>query len=159
MEPLSAAASVMSMVSLALEIAESVSKLLVNYCFPRCHLLTAFGGRQDFFSALENAPHDVERISRTIDLLSIILNQLRKDFCDDENDVAIGLALEECKKCIQEVNDMVSDLAPAFTSGDKAYRSWTALKTVNRAKVISKLENRHEQAKTTLTLALHNSTR
>lgn len=115
--------------------------------------------RQEFFNSLENAPQDVWRVQKTLETLSIVLNQLEVEATEGSEDQALRNALLECQTGIEDVQNSVSDLAPAFISSGKVYRTWASLKTVSRAKLVAKLEDRLEKAKTTLTLALQSSTR
>ena len=98
-------------------------------------------------------------ISKTLDVISIILSQLQDELRRGEEDHIIGEALLECQNCVEEVSTSVKDLAPVFLTEGKAYKAWASLRAVNRTKLIAKLEDRLEKAKSTLSLALQSSAR
>ena len=119
MEPLSGAASVIGVASLAIQICDELKKL------------------HDFWQSVKEAPDDIASISAELKLfmtlLAVIANNYQRQGCDDKspNEAA---ATDTLKLCLATVNDMsagVRDLESGIVKGASS-RRWASVKFVFR---------------------------
>ena len=129
MEGLAVAASGIAVGSLAIQITQSVSKLL------------------DLLESMKSAPEDIQVISRDLRELSSVLDQMRFE----EETHILGTT---CAEKIKKLMTIVEELEPGFQSGSNAHRRKTAFKTALRVQLLKKLSQSIEETKTTLILQL-----
>ena len=119
MEPLSGAASVIGVVSLAIQICDELKKL------------------HDFWQSVKEAPDDIANISAELKifmtLLTVIANNYQRHGCDDKSPNK-DVATDTLKLCLTTVHDMsteVRDLESGITK-DSSSRRWASVKFVFR---------------------------
>ena len=115
-------------------------------------------------TSIKTAVQDTRRIEVSLDVLVAVLDQLRRDPPDEDHDKALVSALQECQSRVQDAHDAINDLLPALqqhakTAKEKLQRTSLSLKVASRSKLIAKVQENIDTAKTTLTLALLSSAR
>ena len=119
MEPLSGAASVIGVVSLAIQICEELRKL------------------HDFWQSVKEAPDDIANISAELKLfmtlLTIIANNYQRQGSDHRspNDVAATDTLKLCLVTVRDMSTGVRKLESEITKGSLP-RRWASVKFVFR---------------------------
>ena len=137
MEPLSGAASVIGVVSLAIQVCEELKKA------------------HDFWQSVKEAPNNVAHISTEITLfitwLTIIANNYQRQSFNHEylNKVAATDTLKLCLATVQEMNDGLKNLESEFSRG-LLYRRWASVKFVFRQDKTEKIMKQMERTKTLL---------
>lgn len=130
MDGLSGAASGIAVVSLTLQIVESISKL------------------HDFFESMQGAPASVAAIRKDLGQLSSILDSL---MLDEER---FDDVLATCMDKIAVLSAIIEDLEPGFQSRSHRNRKWTAFRTARKGIVLKNFRETLEETKTTMVLAL-----
>ena len=92
-------------------------------------------------------------------MLALVLEDLRGDIHDSDDDALLEKALLECDGFVEEVYQTVDRFSSNINSDSKRRKTWASMKVVKREKIILALERRLEHAKSTLTLALQSSSR
>ena len=119
MEPLSGAASVITVVSLAIQICDELKKL------------------HDFWQSVEEAPDDIANISTELKLfmtwLTVIANNYQRQGFDHRspNEVAATDTLKLCLAVVHDLEAGVSDLESGIAKGSLS-RQWASVKSVFR---------------------------
>lgn len=135
MDGLSAAASVITVGSIAVQLILSINKFY------------------DFVKSVEDAPQEFRTIAKELKLLALTLESLRHGGTR-ENDLSTKAALDICKEKIERLLLIVQRYEPGFATRNKQKRRWNALKATFKTNEIHKIQKSIEEAKTTLLLAL-----
>jgi hypothetical protein len=137
MDPLSAVASGISIVSLGIQIADSIQKCL------------------RFWKSVRGAPSDIGRIVEDLEALDEILNSVmayHQDFQSSEDSpqiIPLPRALQSCANRLMDVVRTISDLE----QGLQIRKLWTSLRTAFREEAINKVRRDLESAKSSLILS------
>lgn len=130
MDCLSGAASGTAVVSLTLQVVESIFKL------------------RNFLEAIKTAPAAVATIVKDLSHLAPILDTIKVD-----GSISSDL-LATCTDKIKDLNAFTDELEPGFRSASRKTRKWTAIRAVRKSNVLSSSRTTLEEAKTTMILAL-----
>lgn len=139
MDGLSGASAVFAVVSLAVQLAETIHKLV------------------EFWKAVEDAPDNITRIFQELGLLSKILTQSHElAQCHSFSDI-FDEALEDCSSKIFKLYSKVEDTRKNLNSGKLRKRKWAAWKIVLQKAEIDSLQRSISDAKLTILLVQNNS--
>ena len=141
MEGLSAAASGIAVVSVAIQLAESFKKL------------------SDFWKAIKEAPEDIRAISVDLELLSSVLIQIAYETQHVEPDMTLIAALNGCCVKVKTLTTLLNGIEPGFASTSSRVRKWTAFKAVLKHGELMKFQEALERLKSTLLLVQQNQYR
>ena len=130
MEPLSAGASVIAVVSLTFQVVEGISKL------------------REFFESIQNAPSEIRTILKDLTQLSAVVGSIQVDEqrCND--------VLSVCMDKIKLLNDIISDFELPLVSTSRKRLQWAAIKAARKSATLKKLRESLEETKNTLVLGL-----
>lgn len=109
----------------------------------------------DFWESVEDAPDDINRLSRELRLLSIILRTISQDLNSGSSNTAHDSLVRDV---LQMANEDISELhtvATQLTSKvdpvrGKVRRKWGQIRIVLKADKIKKMKSHVESAKSTL---------
>jgi len=136
MDPFSTAAAAISVLSLAIQLVDTVQKV------------------KEFWKSIKDAPADVSDIVNELDCILSILQELGEQ--DGERgppgNVLVVKALQACGIYVRRLAACVRDLNPGLASG-KGVRTWTSLKVVLRRERIQSSQEALERVKSNLILA------
>ena len=135
MESLSAAASGIAVVSVAIQLADSVKKLHVFWC------------------SVKEAPDDVRDIANDLVLLSAVLTQIAHEAQHSDPDITMVYALGGCQDKVRRLLAILNDIEPGFASKSLRIRKWTALRAVLKQGQLDKFQKALDRLKSTLVLA------
>ncbi|KAF7861665.1 uncharacterized protein EAF02_010619 [Botrytis sinoallii] len=122
MEGLSSASAAFAVISLAVQLAESVKKLV------------------EFWQAVEDAPGDICDLFNDLELLSAALIQNQKKFAQHSPyDPIAKRILIKCQKRVEQLSSKLSPTMGAFTSFSSCKRKWAALKITLKNEEIRKM--------------------
>ena len=130
-----ATASAFAVVSLAVQLAESVKKLC------------------DFWTSIREAPKDIREISADLRLVSNVLTQVAYETQHAEPDTVLVDALKACSEKIKTLSSLLNEIEPGFASTSSRVRKWTAFKAVLKHAQLKKFQEALEKLKSTLVLA------
>ncbi len=136
MEGISAASSVIAVLSFAIQLTESIQKLVI------------------FFTDVQDAPSDVSSIFEDLETLYEILQQVRVHNGDSRFSKTIERASQRCIIEVHKLDSKVSNAARNIKSRNICKRKWSALGIVLKKPQIESLRKAIEQAKSTLTLVI-----
>ena len=134
MEGLSAAASGIAVISVAVQLAESFNKLC------------------DFWKSVKEAPEDIRGISVDLEILSNVLIQIANDTQHVEPDATLNAALNGCCVKVKTLNTILNEIEPGFSSTKSRIRQWTAFKAVLKRGNLMKFQVALDRIKATLLL-------
>ncbi|KAI9721239.1 MAG: hypothetical protein M1812_002400 [Candelaria pacifica] len=135
MDGLSAAAGVISVVSLAIQLAESVHKV------------------EEFWRSVKDAPSEVRDLQERLGLLVRILDEA-ENLETGPNKASVRVeALSKCRAQIDILDTIVEELKVGF-AGTKTQRKWTSIKTVWKKDKISKSKKCLEEITQIFSLAM-----
>ena len=138
MDGLSAAASGIAVVSIAVQLAESFKKL------------------HDFWKSIKEAPEDIRALSVDLEILSNVLIQIANETQHVEPDATLIAALNGCCVKIKELTRILNEIEPGFASTSARVRKWTAFKAVLKRGELIKFQEALESLKGTLLLVQQN---
>ena len=138
MDGLSGAASGIAVVSLALQLGDSIKQLY------------------DFWHSVKEAPDHVRTIATELSLLSSVLTEMAFEEQHLEPDQTLTTALEACHDRVKTLTHITNLLEPGFTSRSLRIRKWTAFKAVFKAEKIQNFQKMLDGLKITLMLAQQN---
>ncbi|KAM0157904.1 hypothetical protein ACHAQE_002159 [Botrytis cinerea] len=122
MEGLSSASAAFAVISLAVQLAESVKKLV------------------EFWKAVEDAPGDICDLFNDLELLSAALIQNRRKFAQQSPyDLIARRILAKCQKRVEQLSSKLSPTMSAFASFSSRKRKWAALKITLKNEEIRKM--------------------
>lgn len=141
MEGLSAAASGIAVVSVAVQLAESFKKLC------------------DFWKSIKEAPENIRAISVDLELLSSVLTQVALETQHVEPDATLIAALNSCCVKVKTLTIILNQIEPGFASTRFRVRKWTALKAALKHGELLRFQEALERLKGTLLLVQQNQYR
>lgn len=141
MEGLSAAASGITVVSVAVQLADSFKKLC------------------DFWKSIKEAPENIRAISVDLELLSSVLTQIALETQHVEPDATLIAALNSCCVKVKTLSTILNEIEPGFASTKLRVRKWTALKAALKHGDLMKFQETLERLKGTLLLVQQNQYR
>ncbi len=131
-----AASSIIAVVSVAIQLAESIKKLVI------------------FFKDVRDAPSEVNALLDDLEILYDTLQQVGAFSGDSRSSKIIERALQSCNTEVHKLDSKLSDAARNIKSENICLRKWSAFGIVLKKSQIESLRKAIEQAKSTLTLAL-----
>jgi hypothetical protein len=141
MEALGGAASVISVASLAIQIAESFTKV-TKFC-----------------KSIKEAPADIQRMLQELQILSYIvlsITQLyEKNSLPEKNQTVITLCLSLIDDEASKLSNLCLVLESRLNSGKRIIRTWARVQTVLSESKIAALIEHLERAKSALQLLQH----
>jgi hypothetical protein len=135
MEGLSAAASGIAVVSLAIQLAESIKELY------------------EFWDSVKEAPKEIEAIVKELKLLSAVLDDIQLDQQINGIDPIIVDILDSCVSQVESLKAIVQKLEQQCQSSSRKVRQWAALKASFQKDRIGQFRASLQETKTTLILA------
>lgn len=140
MDGLSGAASVIAVVSVAIQIASGLNTL------------------KSFWSSMKSAHGDATIIVEDIQLLLRIIEVIRKN-CEKYGSVddTTESALRSCQDRVVTLNELAKSIEIGCASGSKRKRLWTPFKAALKAKDVQRFQDALHDAKLTLVLARQTS--
>lgn len=140
-EALSTVASGIAVVTVAVQLAESVKKLC------------------DFWNSIKEAPEEIQAISLDLELLSSVLTQIAYEAQHVEPYATLVATLNSCQVKVKILTTFLSEIEPGFASKSSRLRKWTALKAVLKHGQLMKFQADLERLKVTLLLVQQNQDR
>ena len=125
---------VLGAVALAIELVDSISKLL------------------EFMDSLVDAPEGIRSLCSDLRIMSCILKDT-KNADIQGSDTVIVEAVRECAKHVRALSDFTNSLISGFESKKSLRRSWASIKTTKKTKRLEYLRTRLNSAKITLVIA------
>ena len=140
-EALSTVASGIAVVTVAVQLAESVKKLC------------------DFWNSIKEAPEEIQAISLDLELLSSVLIQIAYETQHVEPEATLVATLNGCWVKVKILTTLLNEIEPGFASTSSRVRKWTALKAVLKSGQLKKFQAALERLKGTLLLVQQNQYR
>ena len=135
MDGLSAAASGMAVVSLAVQLAGTVKKL------------------HDFWDSMKEAPDEISAIVKDLKLLSSVLANIEQNEQTHGPDPTITSILESCADKVKALVAFVNEFEPEFTSASRRVRKWNAFRATLRSGRLKAFRASLDETKVSLMLA------
>jgi hypothetical protein len=132
MDPLSVAASCLTVVALPIQVAEGAKRLY------------------NFWRNVKDAPDEVKTLVSELGILSEVLDKLQRRY---QNPLAATSPLFSCNNFIQKLTTITRRLEPGFESGSQRARTWASVKTALKRRDIESILGSLRDAKVTLILA------
>lgn len=139
MDGLSAAASAIAVVSLAVQIAESLRELC------------------DFWDSIQEAPEDIRAILNDLRLLELVIGDIRRSGEVHSADAVTSLALESCSQKVFSLVVVVNDIEPGFRAASRRKRGWSSFKAALKGGKLKRFRDSLSETKLTLLLARQGS--
>lgn len=136
MDGLSAAASGIAVVSIAIQVSDSLQKV------------------SDFIESIQEAPEDIESTSSELQILSSLLEDIRLHNPLLNTNASAQAILESLEKKISSFMDLVNRYKPGLDSQSRRRRTWNAFRVASQREKFKKLKESLNDTKTTLILAL-----
>ena len=127
-------ASAFAVVSLALQLADSVKKLY------------------DFWDSVRDAPRDIQATTSDLKILQSILSSIAHDAQHTEPDEILANALQSCNTEVSTLVSILEVIQPGFASRRLHTQKWTAIKAVLMGAKLKKFQDIVERLKTSLLL-------
>ena len=145
MEVLSGVSSAFAVVSLTIELGGKIKKLC------------------NFWSSIREAPKEIRSISRDLNIVSDVLDDIRQD-ADSARPHLRALsaslaALEQCSDSLETLQEYIDELAPGLVDGKRKIRKWAAFKAAWKEEKLTRFQAVLRDMKLTLILAGQNSTK
>ncbi|KAH7403865.1 hypothetical protein BKA64DRAFT_722511 [Cadophora sp. MPI-SDFR-AT-0126] len=144
MEVLSGVSSTFAVVSLAIELGGKIKKLC------------------NFWSSIKEAPKEIRSISRDLNIISDVLDDIRQDTDSARPQLralsASLAALEQCSDSLETLQEYVDELAPGLVHGKRRVRKWAAFQAAWKEEKLTRFQAVLRDMKLTLILARQNST-
>ena len=131
---LSAAASGIAVVGIAIRLADSVQKLC------------------DFWTSVKDAPEDISCISAELTILSSVLARVAQEAQHNKPDLLLESALKSCRSYVSQLINILNKVEPGFASNNARIRKWSAIKAVFKKAQVTKFQDALERTKSTLML-------
>ena len=135
MDGLSGAASGIAVVSIAIQLGDSIKKLC------------------EFWASVKEAPDDVRAITADLQLLSSVLAGIASEEQRSGPDPTLTTILEACGDKVNKFTHITNGMEPGFASMSLRVRKWTAVKAVMKGEKIKKCRKLLEGLKITLMMA------
>ena len=141
MDGLSAAASVIAVTSLALQLAENTKNIV------------------EFWDSIESAPRDVCDIRLELESLSQVLEQIGHEARHHPPCASTLSALKLCAEKIEVIKSITSDLETGLASSKTRIRKWSSVRAALSRQKVDRVQDLLGRMKATLTLLLLNDVR
>ncbi|KAG8533003.1 uncharacterized protein KY384_001785 [Bacidia gigantensis] len=128
-------ASAFAVVSLALQLAESVKKLY------------------EFWDSVVEAPRHIQATTTDLKVLQSILCCIADDAQHTQPDELLTNVLQSCNGKVASLLRILGEIDPGFASSKLHTRKWTAIKTVRMSAKLQKFQDTVEKLKVSLLLA------
>ncbi|KAE9381098.1 hypothetical protein N431DRAFT_476007 [Stipitochalara longipes BDJ] len=138
MDGLSSGASVLAVVSIAVQLADSIKRVY------------------DFWSSVKDAPHSIRAMIGDLKLLGNVLDEIVLSEKNREGGVT-GNVLASCQDRINDLLQITNDLEVGLASSSQRTRKWAAVKAVFKEEKMKEFRRALEDIKTTLLLARQSS--
>ena len=135
MEVISGAASVIGIVSLAIQLTDSIAKL------------------SDFLGSIQEAPDNVKVILTDLELLSIILTDIQLHENKYTLNPSVKIVLASLEHKVAAFTALVKQHEPSSKSSSRRIRKWTSVKAAFQDKKFKNFQQSLNDTKTTLILA------
>jgi hypothetical protein len=135
MEGLAGASSVIAVVSVAVQLADGLQKLIT------------------FWKEVQDAPAEISSLFEDLEALSLVLTQVQSAAPDGSLDESTDMALENCKSKVLQLSTKVSKANLELGSQSRTRRKWAGFKITLKRPEIESLRRSIEQAKSTLIIA------
>ena len=139
MDGLSAAASVIAVPALALQLVESTQKIL------------------NFWDSIQHAPEEIDEIKLDLEYLRNVLEQIGNEAQHQPSSALAVSTLNLCSKKINAVRSLTVRFESKLKCSGISTRKWSALRVVLRREKIEKVQNSLSSIKATLALAVLNN--
>lgn len=136
MDGLSAAASGIAVVSIAIQVSDSLQKV------------------SDFIELIQEAPEEIESTSFELRLLSSLLEDIRLHNPLLSSNPSAQAILGSLEKKITSFMDVVNRYKPGLDSPSRRRKKWSAFKVASKREKFKKLRESLNDTKSTLILAL-----
>lgn len=136
MDGLSAAASGIAVVSIAIQVSDSLQKV------------------SDFIESIQEAPEDMESTSSELQILSSLLEDIRLHNPLLNTNSSAQAIFESLERKISSFMDLVNRYKLGLNSPSRRRRKWSALKIASKREKFKKLRESLNDTKSTLILAL-----
>ena len=118
-------------------------------------IFTCVQNIKHLWSAIKDAPEDVQILFEELDLLARLLcNAVDVESASPDRRGATIEAVCYCEKARVRIETVIKDLSGGFIATEGWIKHWTAMKTVMQEKRLKKCFARLERAKSMLNLAL-----
>ena len=138
MDGVSSAASVIAVVSLAVQLADSAKQLC------------------DFWSSIKDAPEDIRTIITDLELLTSVLAEMAFEAQRTSPDSTLAAVLQSCTGKLKSLTALTNNLEPGFSSRKPRIIKWSAFKFVLKREKLTRFQEVLESLKGTLVLAQQN---
>ena len=138
MDGLSAVANATAVVSISIQLADSIKKLY------------------EFWDSVQEAPEDIQNIRADLELLTTVLSDITLEAQHQPPDGTLITVLKQCTVKVGALTAMINEIEPGFASHKCSVRKWNAIKAVFKDKKLKKLQTTIEGLKATLILAQQN---
>jgi outer membrane lipopolysaccharide assembly protein LptE/RlpB len=135
MEGLAGASSVIAVVSVAVQLADGLQKLIT------------------FWKGVQDAPAEISFLFEDLEALSLVLTQVQSTAPNGSLDESTNKVLENCKTKVLQLSTKVSKANLELGSQSRTKRKWAAFKITLKKPEIESLRKFIEQAKSTLIIA------
>ena len=135
MDGLSSGGGVIAVVSLAVQLADSVKKVY------------------EFWSSVEGAPEEIHMIAVDLNLISRVLADIALEAQRSGPNHTLTGVLDGCGTAVKTLEILVSAIEPGFASTSRRVRKWTAFTAVLKTGKLKKFQDALQRLKTTLILA------
>lgn len=136
MDGLSAAASGIAVVSIAIQVSDSLQKV------------------SDFIESIQEAPEEMESTFSELQVLSSLLEDIRLHNPLLSTNSSAQAILGSLEKKISSFMDLVNRYKPGLQSPDRRRRTWSAFRVASKREKFKKLRDSLNDTKSTLILAL-----
>ena len=139
MDGLSSAASVIAVVSIAVQLADSIKKLC------------------EFWGSVQEAPEEIQNMKADLEPLSAVLSEIALDVQQHQiPDDTSTTVLNQYRSKVGILNAIIEKIEPHFALKSCRARTWSAIRTALKKKRLKKLHMTLEGLKTTLILVQQN---
>lgn len=135
MEIIAGATSVIGIVSLAIQLTESIIEL------------------SDFLGSIQEAPDDVQTILTDLRILSMVLDDIKLHHTSYESNEVTAIALESLRQKITAFISLVTRYEPGCKSNSRRLRKWSAVKAAFKSNKFDKFRRSLSETKSTVQIA------
>jgi hypothetical protein len=134
MDGVSAAASITGIISITIQLADSIKKLY------------------NFLADVADAPEEIKETVQELRLVSKFLERIRENESNQSLDPIAVEALENCNRKVNKLLNVLHQWESSYTSGSHRVRTWSSFKATFKKDKVDRLKLSLEEAKTTLIL-------
>lgn len=135
MDAISGAGSAIAIVSLAIQLADSIAKL------------------SDFLESIQEAPDKIKSILTDLHVLSLILHDIRDHQNKYGSNASVVTALGSLELRVTAFMALIRQYEPSFESSRRRIRKWTAVKAAFKEKKLKDFQLSLNNTKITLSLS------